>query len=279
MNFKPDQFPQKKESPSVFDMMVLGRSDLEKLPSSEKILNEIEKAVASGTSEASELIRQIGLQGKIHEANKKIFFLKKEDAVTYVNVVSYLSNPDYQGYSEAEKIGGLYDPASGKIGILINPLEIDRRPDFTKAHILNAVSHELMHSLAKNLDITWLNEAITERLTQGLVSDVVRSSKEWDDTLANLSEKEDDLIRLGAYSEERNALYNLSETILDESVVYTDLPRENYKERSRSESVVFKENFGKAYFSGDLAVLKKNLHEIGYSSISELADLDPSASD
>lgn len=278
MNFKRDQFPLKNDNPSVFDVMILDSSDLEKLPSPEQILNEIEKAVLSGTSEASELIRQTGLEKKIQEAKRNILFLKKEDVVTYINVTSYLNNPDYQGYSEAEKMGGLYDPASGKIGILIDSLEIDTRPDFTKAHILNAISHELLHSLAKNLSITWLNEAITERLTQGLVRDVISSSKEWNDTLVNLSEKEDDFIRLGAYGEERSGLYELSETILDESAVYTDLPRGNYKERARSESVVFKENFGMLYFTGDLSALEKNLPEIGYSSISELETLDPGVS-
>lgn len=275
MNIKLDQITPKTENPSVLDRMVLEAKDLEKLPSPERMLADIEQAIQTGKSEASELIKQTSLVEKIKESNGKILFLNKEDATHYIKMIKGLNNPESSDYEELNNLGGMYSPVSKKIGILVNPVDLIAKNNRTKADTISIVSHEIMHSVAKNLKITWLNEAITERLAQGIVSDIIDSSEEWKEVFGNLSDDEDETIRFKTYEEERGQLNELIEDILDKCTLYEGLPKGNYRERNKSESVVFIENFGKAYFSGDLSVLENNLKELGYSSVSELEQLNP----
>lgn len=283
MNFKPDQFPKKEENPSIIDRLVLEQGDLEQLPSVEEMLNDIEQAIISGKSEASELIQQAGLVEKIKVAKERVLFLNKSDVLTFLNVVKYQTDSEHPEYSQIEKaikhftkILGEHNIAKKRTRILIESSDIKEKNNFTRAQVLSTLSHEILHDIAKNIEVTWLNEAITERLTQGLIGDIISNSKEWGKVFAELNEKENDEIRFGSYEEERSELVVLSENIRDKCPIYANLPNNGYRELSKSESLVFKENFGEVYLGGNSSVLEKNLRELGYSSISELETLDPS---
>ena len=286
MEFKPDQFPQKQEHYSILDRMVLERAHMEQLPSVEKILSDMEQAVLNGKSEAAELIRELNLVGKIKEANSRVVLLDKSAVLGFFHSLQYGLNRDHPVYSDIEKMIkhfndslGDHNTATKRIRVIVDASDVTGRNAFARAQVLSTVSHEILHDIAKNFNLTWLNEGITERLTQGLLGDVIRNSKEWDEIFANLESGEDDELRFGSYEAERSQLTELTEKIRNNCSDYKNIPNGNYKELSAGESKVFKENFGRAYFSGDIAVLEKNLQELGYSSISELVDLDPSASE
>ena len=282
MNFRPDNLTQNQEGISVLDKMVLEQSHLEQLPSIENMLTDIEKAVLVGKSEGAELIRELNLVGRIKEANGRVLMLDKNAVLGFLHSLLYGLKEGHPAYSDIEKSIKSFNERLGdnnsknkRTRILVESSGIIERNNFTRAQVLSILSHEILHDISKSINVTWLNEGITERLNQGIIGDIILNSKEWDEVFANLNDEEDEEIRLSVYQEERSGLVELSERIRDDCSSYKNLPNTNYKELSKSESFVFKENFGKAYFDGDITTFDNNLKELGYSSIQELEALNP----
>lgn len=291
-----------QEQSSAIEKMVLHKSYLEQLPSVEKILSDIEQAAANGTSEAAILLREANLVDKIKELKDKIVLLDKSEVLELL----YRSNYDHSedpDLSNLESVMREYENKAGsrvtngetsKIRVFLYAFEISTRNDFARAKFLQTLIHELLHELAykqtHNLvrqsgfsqdhpqyivpDLMWLDEAITERLTQGLSSDVILGSEEWQGVFSFLNKEESDEIKFETYKSERSRLSELTQQIMDACSPY----KNESNEQVQDTSLVFMENFGKPYFKGDFSFLENNIKELGYEDVLELDSLSPSAS-
>lgn len=294
-----ESYNPRQEQSSAIEKLVFHQSYLEQLPSIEKILGDIEEASTNGISEAAILLRDANLVDKIKGLKDKIVLLDKSEVLEFLYRTHYDHSED-PDLSEMESVMREYENKAGsrvtngetsKIRIFLYAHEIAGRNDFVRARFLQTLIHELLHELAyqetrgagrqngfsqdhpqyKVPDLMWLDEAITERLTQGLSGDVVSDSQEWQGVFASLSKEESDQVQSETYRDERLQLSSLVEKITDTCSPYKELPKNT--------SLVFMENFGKPYFNGDFSTLEKNIKELGYADLIDLDALNPSDRD
>lgn len=283
--------------------MLLDRSYLERLPSMGGLLNDITEGIRYGRSEASLILREADLADSIAKANEKILILDREQVLEYLSNMRYRLEDDHPEYDQSEQIVRGYEQGIGihgldRIRILINPTDTEKGPAFTKAQLLKIVSHELMHELAskeilnagrkgfaihgsshhEKTNLLWLDEAITERLAQGLVQDTCITNEKWRDVYLNLKPDELERIQSASYQREREQLSKLVSEIVGSCSTYKNLISGSHWDQKKFEDTVFIDNFGKPYFTGDFSFLEKNIKELGYSSFYELEQLDPSIS-